>query len=302
MTYYNKKVILSGANGLIGKETLEPLLEKNFEVYALSSKKNINNSNNNINWIQCDIFDKLRLKEVFSNIQATHLLHFAWCTTGDYLSSDLNYEFKDASLEMLKLFAEFGGKKAVFAGTCFEYEFKNTPLEEDGELNPTTVYAQCKADLHSKSNEFCLKNSVDFGWGRIFYVYGKNEHEKRLTPHLFKNLENNKEVTISYASFVRDYMYSKDIASAFVEFLHSEVTGAVNICTGEGISLAEYANYIATLLNKKQFLIIKDEPSNQPPIIIGNAKRLFDEVGFKPKYTIKNGLKNLWEEDFQKNS
>ncbi|MDR0646750.1 MAG: NAD-dependent epimerase/dehydratase family protein, partial [Elusimicrobiota bacterium] len=125
---YSKKVILTGASGLIGKESIEPLKNAGFGVYALTIDKN--NPDNGVNWIYCNIFDTEKVEKVFKSVKPKYLLHFAWAATNDYLTSTINFAFQNASLIMLKNFASNGGARAVFAGTCFEYEFKETPLKE----------------------------------------------------------------------------------------------------------------------------------------------------------------------------
>lgn len=291
---FSKKVILTGATGLIGKEAIKPLLDCGFEVFALTIDKE--NTDCGIEWINCNIFDELSVKNVFAEIKPDYLLHFAWIATGDYLMSDINYKFIDSSLNMLREFKNNGGKRAVFAGTCFEYKFKDEPLKETDELNPTTIYAKCKNELREKAQKYCLDNNISFGWGRIFYVYGHGENEKRLVPHVINSLKNNKEVVIENGSLIRDYMYSRDIAVSFVKFLDSDSEGIVNICTGEGVSLGEYAQIIAEELNKINLLVIKNEKTIQPKIIIGNNEKLINIIKTDRIKNISKSMKDFLSE------
>ncbi|MCZ9887878.1 NAD-dependent epimerase/dehydratase family protein [Brachyspira hyodysenteriae] len=71
-------------------------------------------------------------------------------------------------------------EKTVFVGTCFEYKFKDTPLKENDDLNPTTIYAKTKNYLREMSELYSIKNNIDFCWGRVFYTYGDNENPNRL--------------------------------------------------------------------------------------------------------------------------
>lgn len=274
-----KKVILTGATGLIGKEAIQYLKEENFEILPLSSKI-------------CNLFHKDEIDKVFSEFKPQYLLNFAWCATGDYLTSDLNYKFVDGGMNMLKSFKKYGGMRAVFAGTCFEYKFKNEPLKENDELNPTTTYAKCKVELSQKATAFCKENDIDFAWGRIFYVYGKNENEKRLTPYIINNLKNNIPVEIKCGQLIKDYMYTKDIARAFVKVLTSNYEGTINICSGNGISLEDYGKAIAKKLNKTHLLTIKHEQTSQPERIVGDNTKLAT-LGFLPKYQLKEALSEI---------
>ena len=287
----DKRILLTGVTGLIGKEVIQPLFDMGYKISALTIDEN--NPKNGVNWIKCNLFDEKSLKAAVETVKPTHLLNFAWATTGDYLTNPINFEFVKAGLNLIKYFNEFGGKRAVYVGTCFEYKFKDEPLKEEGERNPQTLYAKCKDALHNIVEEYCALNDINFGYGRIYYVFGRKENEKRLTAHIIKSLREDKEVNIVNGDFVRDYMYAKDIAGAFAKFVDSDVKGTVNICTGKGISLKEYALTIAKKLGKEHLVNINYENLNQPMFIVGDATRLTNEVGYKIKYSFSDAIDEI---------
>jgi len=291
-----KKVLLTGSTGLIGKYAIQPLLDAGFEVYAvtLTDEK----SEGGLNWVKANLLEAESLAQLFAEVKPEYLLHFAWDTTpGVYLESNINFDWLKTSLEMLKQFKLNGGKRAVFAGTCFEYEFQNEPIKEYDKLNPTTVYAKCKNYLNELATLFCQKNDISFGWGRIFYVFGAREHEKRLTGHIIKSLKQDKEVVISSGKLVKDYIYAKDIAGAFAKFLDTEVEGCVNICTGKPVSLETFAGKFAEKLNKSEFLTVKYEDRGEPPVIAGDNTRLTEEVGYKNFYSLDEAIDEIIKYD-----
>lgn len=292
-----KKVVLTGASGLIGKESVEPLQKSGFEIYALTIDKE--NPDIGINWVPCDLFDAQNLKNVLAEIKPSHLLNFAWATTGDYLTSNINFDFLAAGLNLLKYFKENGGERAVFAGTCFEYKFKNSPLKETDETSPETVYAKCKNSLRELAQLYCAQNGISFGWGRIFYVLGRGENEKRLTAHIINSLKKNKKVIINNGALIRDYMYSKDIAGAFVKFLDGKTEGIVNICTGKGITLKDYATMIAAKIGREELVSALSETSAQPPVIIGDNTRLKNEVAYQAAFSTEEAISNILDDRTQ---
>ncbi len=275
-----KRVVITGAGGLIGKEALEPLENSGFEVFCLKTK-------------ECNLFDYEAVENYFQKIKPEYLLHFAWFTGEGYLESELNTQYVNASLNMLKSFKENGGQRAIFTGTCFEYEFKNTPLKENDKLNPKTLYAKSKCELHEKAEIYCKNNNISFGWGRIFYVFGHKESEKRLTGAILKKLRNNERVEVNCGQLIKDYVYTKDIARAFVKFLDSNIEGCVNICTGKGIFLETFAKKIAKAMNKEELLKIEYKETSQPPMIIGDNTRLLKEVGFQFKYSFEEAIERI---------
>nr|MCR5289087.1 dTDP-4-dehydrorhamnose 3,5-epimerase [Treponema sp.] len=278
--FTGKKVVLTGSTGLIGKEAIEPLKDQGFEVYCLTSKN-------------CNLFDYGTVDRFIEQIKPDYLLHFAWITGGDYLTNQINIDYVEASMNLLKVFHKYGGKRAVYAGTCFEYEFKDKPLKETDPLNPKTLYAQCKVELFNKASEFCKGNDVSFGWGRIFYVYGHNEKKGRLTQAVVSNLNNNEVVTIKYGQLIRDYMYTKDIAAAFVQFLQSDVEGSVNICTGKGITLGDFALKLGKNLNKEKLVKIQNDITEQPISIVGDNSILQDIINFSSKSSFEENIASI---------
>lgn len=275
-----RKVLLTGASGLIGKEAVEPLRELGFEVYAPDLD-------------EFNLFENESVEKYLDKVKPAYLLHFAWFTGKGYLESELNSKFLNSSIKLLENFIKNGGKRAVFAGTCFEYDFCDEPIKETQNLNPQTLYAKSKNELRQKAEIIAKEHDISFGWGRIFYVYGKNEVETRLGGALANKLARNEVVTINSAQLQRDYVYTKDIARAFVSFLNSDVTGCVNIAKNQGMTLGDFALEYAKQLGKEQYLNIQYEESNQPLKIIGDNSRLLNEVGFVFKYNHKEAVTEI---------
>ncbi len=292
MNSLSKRVLVTGARGLIGKETIEPLREVGYDVFALTSKPDFCGTEQ-VNRVNADIFSKREMQEVIEKIRPSHLLHFAWKTSDDYLVSEINKTYLEASLNLLELFARNGGKRAVFAGTCGEYKVKDTPLTEDDDLEPLTLYAECKNRLREKASAFCLDNDISFAWGRIFYVYGHKEAPSRLTAYILDSLLNARKVLIKAPYLVRDYMYTKDIAGAFSALLDSEVEGAVNICTGQGIAIKDFAREFAIQVGREDLLEMQNNLPSQPSVIVGDNSRLLNDVGYKLKYSLEQAVKNI---------
>jgi nucleoside-diphosphate-sugar epimerase len=72
-----QRVLVTGATGFIGRHTLPLLLNKGFEVHAVSSKP-IQACNKNIFWHQTDLLNTRQLTDLVTQVSPSHLLHFAW--------------------------------------------------------------------------------------------------------------------------------------------------------------------------------------------------------------------------------
>jgi nucleoside-diphosphate-sugar epimerase len=239
-----KTVLLTGATGLIGKEATLPLQKLDFEVCTPSHS-------------EMDIFDAESISKYISKVKPNYLLHFAWFTGKNYLIDEVNLKLKSASLDLLKIFQQNGGQRAVFAGTCFET------------LDPKSLYAQCKDELRGEATKYAKQNGLSFGWGRIFYVLGHGEREPRLLPYIANTVRRGEKATINGGSLVRDYLYSRDIASAFADFLDGAQEGVADICSGEGIRIRDLALLIAGKLGHPDLLEFAQEQPHPHPVIVG---------------------------------
>lgn len=292
MTSYDKRVLVTGATGLIGKELVNPLHEAGFDVYAITIDEH--NPDNGIHWIKGSLFDEQFVNDSVAKVRPTHLLNMAWATTGDYLASDVNYRFLQAGITLARAFVGNGGKRAVYAGTCFEYKFKDTPLKESDELEPEKfTYTFCKDALRRIVSRYFALHGVSFGYGRIFYVYGRGENVARLTGMVIDKLFKNERVVVNSGPLIKDYMYSRDIAGAFSAFLASEILGCVNICSGKGISIRDFVLSIAREMAKEHLIDFCDNCNNQPQKIVGVADRLIKEVGYTPQWSLTDAVAEI---------
>ncbi|RYX86177.1 NAD(P)-dependent oxidoreductase [bacterium] len=295
------KVLLTGATGFIGRHCLPLLLAYGWEVHALSSRspESMNQSESGAVWHQVDLFDAGQVQAVMASVQPEALLHLAWHSTapGGFWSTPQNFRWVQVSLELMQAFAEQGGKRAVLAGTCAEYDWTavgtSDLCEEYGmPLRPATLYGTCKHALHLMVEAWAKQTGISAAWGRVFFLYGPHEHPDRLVPATIRALLSNSPARCSSGVQVRDFMAIQDAAAAFVALLQSEVTGAVNIASGQAVAVKKVANCIGELLQRSELIELGALPTNadEPPFLVADVRRLRDEVGWEPHYDLQSGL------------
>jgi len=184
-----KKVLVTGATGFIGQYCLPLLLERGFEVHAVTSK-DLDEAESDIYWYRADLLDSEQAKRVMAKVKPSHLLHLAWHTVpGEYWTSTENLRWVQASLDLLQNFVSHGGYRVVMAGTCAEYDWKWGFCSEDTTpLTPETLYGVCKHSLQSMLDAFSKQTGLSSAWGRIFFVYGPHEHPGRLVSSVIRSV------------------------------------------------------------------------------------------------------------------
>jgi nucleoside-diphosphate-sugar epimerase len=132
----------------------------------------------------------------------------------------------------------------------------------------------------------------------------------RLVPSVILSLLKGETAQCTHGNQIRDFLYVKDVADAFVALLDSEVNGIVNIGSGEPVSIKELVILIAKHLGKEDDIQMGALPvrENEPPVIVAVTNRLQQEVRWHQKYSLEEGIidtiswwKNNWNCDNYKN-
>lgn len=294
------RVLVTGASGFIGRFAVPILSGGGYEVHALYYPEPIElEENPTVSWHHCDLMDEKAVQGLMRDVKPTHLLHFAWYTEhGEYWNSVENLRWVKASVDLVKKFADEGGRRVVTAGTCAEYDWDYGYLSERvTPLRPETLYGRCKDALNRIIAGFADVTGTSAAWGRIFFPYGPHEGRKRLVPDVIISLLEDRRARSTHGNQVRDYIYIEDAAAAFVDLLSSDVEGPVNIATGEPVSLKTIIFTIADLLGKRELVDLGALPEREgeAPFVVADTRRLRDEVGWKPRFTLESGLNNAVE-------
>ena len=300
----NKKVLLTGASGFIGRHVLDCLLNKGYEVFAVYNSTKPT-EREGLNAVQLDLFDYDTVKAFFAKEKFENLIHLAWFTGKKCHSTNANLDWVCASINLLKCFneqfetddVENLTKKVLMAGTVSEYDFSYGYLTEGlTPLNNPSLYGKCKASLYNMAEQYSIQNGIEFKWARVFNLYGPYEKETRLMPYVMNAMLNGEDVKVSPCTKVQDYSHVFDTAAAIVKFFESDVQGAVNICSGKPIKLKNIVEKIKELTDFKGNILYGAIPAKfEEPFVVGNNARLVNEVGYSAKYDLEEGLKDTIE-------
>ena len=288
-----KTVLVTGANGFLGKYIMRLLVEKDYEVHGITREVKLFDETK-CTWHKLNLLDTSGIKKVMKEIRPSHLLHFAWVTNPEtYRVSKENFLWVQSSLELIRQFRDQGGVRAVLAGTCFEYDWNYGYCSEAiTPACPTTFYGQCKQSLNEMLRIYSKNTGLSSAWGRIFFTYGPGEDSRKLVSSVISALLRGEPARCSHGNQIRDYLFVEDIAELFIALLESEVEGVVNIGSGNPVRLKEIVIKIGELLGREELIRFGEIPvaEGEPGVILADIGRAVHEVGWRPKYDLQYGL------------
>jgi nucleoside-diphosphate-sugar epimerase len=302
------RVLVTGATGFIGRHVVALLEAQGHEVHAVTRRRTEEESptaaadgeggaaltRGGVVWHEADLLRPDAASTLVGETQPERLLHLAWCVVPEkFWSAPENERWIDASLRLLRAFGEAGGARAVMAGTCAEYEWGEELLREGGTpLLPATLYGACKHATHVAASASARELGVSFAWARIFFLYGPGEPAGRLVSTVASELLAGKEVPTSDGFQRRDFMHVRDVAGAVAALLASDVEGAVNVATGAAVPVRDVVALIAEATDGRAQVRVGELPARtaEPPVIVGDARRLTEEVGFRARVTLGEGI------------
>ena len=286
-----KRVLVTGGSGFVGRACLPRLLERGFEVHAISPKPQPNDSP--VRWHRCDLHESSNVGELMQSLRPTHLLHLAWCTEPNtFWSSPENRRWLECSLTLFQLFEKAGGRRMVGSGSCAEYDWSaGICHEERTPLSPSTLYGQSK--LAAATSLAAMNNArLSTAWARLFFLYGPGASDRRMPGAVISALGRNEPARCSTGTQQRDFLHVSDAADAIVRLLDSELSDAVNVCSGEAVSIRDMAISVAELMGKRDLLQLGALPQSphEPPLVVGDCSRLRQELNWSPEFTLEQGL------------
>ena len=287
------RVLVTGATGCVGRHALPKLIEHGWDVVAVRSRQTAQEPKG-VTWLQANLLEPSDVHRLVADSRASHLLHFAWnIEPGKWVSAPENVSWVRASLDLLTSFQRAGGVRAVSAGSCLEYDWNHGYCVEDKTpLVPHTLYGTCKHALQLLTTAAGASDGFATAWGRIFFLYGPGEHPDRLVASVIRSILAGKPARTSHGRQVRDYLYADDVADAFVRLLESDVTGPINIASGQAIQLRQIVERIGDLTGRRELIQLGAIPaaSTDTPLVVADTTRLTTALGWTPSWDLDRGL------------
>lgn len=256
------KVLITGANGMLGQDLSEILLQKNYEVIKTDVA-------------ELDITDKNRVYQVLEAHKPDFIIHAAAYTNVDKAEDEPETAFlinETGSENIAKASASLN-IPMVYISTDYVFDgTKNSPYIPSDKTNPINVYGMSKL----KGEEAVIKNNPNHYIARTSWLYG---HKGKNFVETIINLAKEKTELKVVSDQTGCPTWTKALSGGIIELLETKKPyGIYNICGSGYTSWYGFASKILEIINSKT-------------IILPVSTDEFPRKATRPKYSVMNNQK-----------
>lgn len=292
-----KNVIVTGANGFIGKTLVNALLERNYKVVALDIRfDDVLVANPNVTCI--NVLDKAAevLKDEIPVSEYDCFFHLAWAATSGPGRADYVLQLNNVktTCDYIKLCAEVGCKRVVYASSINEMETYEYLQSDDIEPSGGYIYGTGKLAAHLMGETVAKMNNVEFIPVIITNIYGVGERSARMIYTSVVKLINKEHCSFTEGYQTYDFIYITDAINSVIEV--SEKGKAFNryyIGSGEPKPLREYLLRMRDIVDPEAEIGLGDIPFKGIDISYTqfDLKKVEKDTGYKNQISFDEGIK-----------
>ena len=293
-----KKIVMTGHTGAIGVALIEQCINENIEVYALCRKNSRRISNIPQSPLVHIIFCDLQEMSEFNDDQikgADVFYHFGWAATIGAGRNDMPLQIQNIqyTIDAVHLAKRLGCSVFVGAGSQAEYGRVEGKLNAEVPTFPENGYGMAKLCAGQMSRVECEKLGLKHIWTRILSIYGPYDGDATMITSTIKKLLNGQIPELTKGEQMWDYMYSKDVAKAFVALGDRGVHGKI-YCLGSGQvrPLKEYIEILRDKIDVRAKLGFGEIPyaPKQVMYLCADISDLQNDTGFTPQISFEKGI------------
>lgn len=230
------KILVTGANGYLGKGVVKKLLDDGAEVIATDFKDTYIDKRAEIKCI-----DLFALENPFDYFERPDVvLHMAW--RDGFVHGSMNHiNDLPKHIGFISKLIDSGLKQLAVMGSMHEIGFFEGSIKEDTPCNPQSLYGISKNALRQTLALFCKSKGVCLQWLRGFYIVGNTLDGCSIFSKIVQASENGQTefpFTMGLNQFdFLDYGEFCKLVADVVE--QNEINGIINICSGRPEKLAD---------------------------------------------------------------
>lgn len=286
-----KKVLVTGATGFIGKYAIRKLLDSGYEVVAIVRKKSTD-LGRDVSVIEADISDEKMMQNVATRVKQ--------CDIVIHMAANLDMKGHDETISvncigtyhLIRLAELLLAEKFIYISSIPVIGVPRVlPITEEHPVEPKTLYHISKYMGEQMVQALCpsVMQKIIL---RIPSPIGVGMNEKNYLSFLLKRCRENESIEL-YGQGMRrqNYIDVRDIASAILHAVQGREQGLFLIGGKQDITNRELA-FLCKEVTESQSEIIwgrREDPEEENQWII-SIQKAQSQLNFVPEYDIKDTL------------
>jgi UDP-glucose 4-epimerase len=261
MSVGEKKALVTGHNGFIGRRLCQVLVTMGWRVVGLGRGPGCSIESGFVSY-ELDILNRVDVANLIVEYSPKAIIHLAGgpvrvpghrsfrdCFENNFQGS---WNIIEAALRVSNL------EKFVFLGSCEEYGSIAAPFDESARELPTTAYGLAKLSVTHCLQALARTHDFQSVILRPSVVYGPGQQGTMFLPTLISSLLNDQVFDMSNGDQTRDFIYIDDLVNAIaLTMLASDIGGEIiNISSCLPTPIGDLARVVASLIDCNAITLI----------------------------------------------
>ena len=296
-----KRVVITGATGMIGQAVIRKMIKENVEVLVLarpdSPRLQTLPKHDLIHVETCGLQS---ISQVKSDLKYDAFFHLAWVGTTGEARDDMDLQIQNirGAIEAVKLAEKLGCDVFVGAGSQAEYGrvADGTKLSPDTPCFPETGYGMAKLCAGQMTRRIARKAGMRHVWMRILSVYGPYDGNSMVMSGIRK-LAAGECPQYTKGEQMWDYLYCDDAAEAlFLAAVNAPEEAVYCLGSGNVRPLSEYITIIRDTVAPGAPIGLGEIEyfPNQVMYLCADIGKLTKDTGFTPKIAFEEGIRETY--------
>ncbi len=307
--FKDKKVVVTGGSGFIGTHFLKELVNRGARV-----RTSTNNAQLQFESDELIVYNGLNLLSLNDCLKLTEDADYVIHCAGEVahpssVPTDVQISLKQLNLigNVLESCAKNGVKRFLDLNSSTGYPDIRRPLTEDEYWvdEPYKSYygygwmRRYREKLMEHVSKF---SGLEIALARCTAIFGPHDNFDPKTCHvvpaLIKRVLDDENPFTAWGSpdVVRDFLYVKDVVDGALLILEKgESMRPYNLGYGGGITIGEILDTILKVTGKTPEIVWDNTKPTTIPYRAVSTDRIQNELGFKPKYTFEEGIRETIE-------